>query len=598
MDPSPLSRFGPGNRAAPHSLAPQHRKRGEARRRRYLDAALPHVPRLLGAIDRNPYRPTYGCLDRQFWHYRTSDFPSEMYQEGALVLAQVYRYQLPGNRWQGEARVAELAAAAIRFAARSCHADSSCDDYYPYERALGAAVFSLAATTAAYDLLELDDPSVLRWFARRCDWLMQHDESGRLANHQALAGLGLARAARLIGSAKIERAAEQRMRVVLDWQSGEGWFEEYGGADPGYQTVTIDCLAQYRALTGATWLDEALTRAVAFSHSFLHPDGSYGGTYGSRGTGHFYPLGMELCATEIQQAAELADGFLDALRSGRIAYFDDDRLVAHRLGNLIEAYRAWRPRPSSARCQRASQQIVGYPEARIVVRQQRASQSIVSAARGGVFTHFCEGKRVANDAGLIVEDERGRLAVSQLHDRSRRYQCDIDDVLANGIASGDDDADDRLDRAMAAVEVSGRLHWIRFETATPTKFVTLRLAMLLVGRWCRDVVRRLLQRRLITRRQQAPISLTRRVEFLSAPLQTPASGSPTRQPSLRVIDTIQLHDQGTRVKRMSFGTDHEAAYVAATGVYQDAALLPWTSLDQHLDALHSTGRVTILREFE
>ena len=87
----------------------------------YLKTALADVPRLLGSIDRNPYRPTYGCLDRQFWHYRTSPFPSEMYQEGALPLALVYATKLPGNRWQGNGRVRELAIAAIRFAARSDH---------------------------------------------------------------------------------------------------------------------------------------------------------------------------------------------------------------------------------------------------------------------------------------------------------------------------------------------------------------------------------------------------------------------------------------------------------------------------------------------
>ena len=88
--------------------------RDHASRDLYLGAALPHIPRLLGAIDRNPYRPTYGCLDRQFWHYRTSSFPSEMYQEGLLPLALVYTHPLPGNRWHGQPRVRELAIAGLR----------------------------------------------------------------------------------------------------------------------------------------------------------------------------------------------------------------------------------------------------------------------------------------------------------------------------------------------------------------------------------------------------------------------------------------------------------------------------------------------------
>ena len=90
--------------------------RDAAHRELYLSAALAEIPRLLGAIDRNPFRATHGCLDRQYWHYRTSSFPSEMYQEGVLPLALVFATDLPGNRWRGNARVRELAVAGIRFA--------------------------------------------------------------------------------------------------------------------------------------------------------------------------------------------------------------------------------------------------------------------------------------------------------------------------------------------------------------------------------------------------------------------------------------------------------------------------------------------------
>src|SRR5689334_6317799 len=83
-------------------------RRDPALRRRYLTAALACIPRLLGAVDRNPYRPTYGCFDREYWHYRTSSFPSEMHQEGVLPLALVYAHDLPGNRWRRCPRVREL----------------------------------------------------------------------------------------------------------------------------------------------------------------------------------------------------------------------------------------------------------------------------------------------------------------------------------------------------------------------------------------------------------------------------------------------------------------------------------------------------------
>ena len=66
-----------------------------ALRDRYLEAALTTIPRILAAVDRNAFGPSYGCCDREYWHYRTAAFPSEMYQEAALPLALVYRHLCP-----------------------------------------------------------------------------------------------------------------------------------------------------------------------------------------------------------------------------------------------------------------------------------------------------------------------------------------------------------------------------------------------------------------------------------------------------------------------------------------------------------------------
>lgn len=543
----------------------------------YATTAADYLPRLLGAIDRNPYRKTYGCLDRQYWHYRTSDFPSEMYQEGVLPLAQAYACEFPGNRWYSEPRLRELAVAALRFSAKSTHADGSCDDYYPYERALGAAVFSLVAATEAYRLLALEDEELLAWFRRRADWIVKHDESGRLANHHALAALGLARTARATGDDRYARAAEERVHRVLEWQSSEGWFEEYGGADPGYQSVTIDCLAKYRKLTGATWLEEPLTRALSFARLALHPDDSYGGEYGSRGTHHFYPHGMELLAGEHGDAAALAEAFLRALSAGKQAWFEDDRLFAHRLGNLIEAWQDWQPLSTTDAASKADAEVdrvIHLPQAGLLFVQTREHQTAVSTARGGVFKHFHREEpsiddvvpkvSVVTDAGLVVETTEGRVAVSQMHDRE--HAASLSTVGER-----------------TTLRVEAPLHWTKNETATPAKLVLFRLGLLTVGRWCRTLIRQLLQRRLITGRRAAPLQMTRVFDW-----------HPT---GLTVTDTIVLLDSKLKLERMSYGTDHQSVYVAASGVYQDAVLEPWTTLDRHVHELNERRRVTIAREY-
>jgi hypothetical protein len=537
-------------------------KRDPTPRNLYLAAALTDIPRLLGAVDRNPYHATYGCLDRQYWHYRTAAFPSEMFQEGMLALALAYATPLPGNRWHGQPRVAQLAEAALRFSVASAHADGSCDDYYPFERAFGAAVFSLHAAARTYEILGLHDPQLLAGLERRAAWILAHGESGRLANHHALAALGLWHVHCLTADPRYAAAARDRIDQLLGWQSPEGWFEEYGGADPGYQTVTVDCLAKYRRLCNERRLDEPLARAVRFCRQLLFPDQSYGGPCGSRGTYHFYPHGFELLAGTSPDAADLADAFLACLASGRQACFADDRLFAHRTANLLEAYCDWSPERPPPTAEVSGEH--WFPQARLLVAHSSTRHTVISAARGGVFKHFVGDRLAACDAGLIVETSDGRVAVTQMHDLDRTVEY--------------------TDTGVVRLRVAGPLHWARFETAMPLKQAVFHLGMITVGRWFRTLIRRLLQRRLITGRKPCPIRCDRQFELLQGSV-------------LRVTDTIELTRPTVRVRRMSFGTDHEAAYVAASGVYQDAVLLPWTDLASQVDTLNAMRRVTVVREF-
>ena len=104
---------------------------------------------------------------------------------------------------------------------------------------------------------------------------------------------------------------------------------------------------------------------------------------------------------------------------------------------------------------------------------------------------------------------------------------------------------------------------------------------------CRTLIRRMLQRRLITGRAEAPIHLTRHFEW---------SDGSNGADKLRIHDVVTLTHRRAKVRRMSYGTDHQTAYVAACGVYQDGVLEPWTDLQDQVEELNATGRVTIVRD--
>lgn len=542
----------------------------------YLDAALPAISRILASVDRNPFGPSYGCCDRQYWHYRTAAFPSEMYQEAALPLALAYTHRYPGSTWFGEARLAETAVAILRFSAKSAHADGSCDDYYPNERALGAAVFSLQAAAETYRLLDLYDPELLQFFVRRAEWIAAHDESGRLTNHHALSALALWRVAKLTNRDGFKHAAHERLERVLAWQSPEGWFPEYEGADPGYQTVTIDCLAKFHAEPGFERLAEPLRRAVSFCRWFQHPDDSYAGCYGSRGTRHFYPHGMEISADDNADAASLADGHLRALARGTAAGFDDDRMYVHRVANLLEAYeQRCRRRTLGARATRPGGRQKSFHSAGLYVRRDAQSHTIVSTARGGVFRHST-GETTTVDAGLVVEFDDGRVAISQTHDLST--SVDLASV-------GDTEA-------LREITTTRMLDFVRFERATPLKQAALHLVMGALGKWGRTTIRQFLQRRVIAAGVSAPVRMTRAIEF--------PSGAETRLGSesrLRVTDVLELTDPKARVKRLAFASDLQAAYTAAAETYQESLRQPWHDQTARAEEWNTSRRLVIVREF-
>ncbi|MEK6234129.1 MAG: hypothetical protein N2C14_05425, partial [Planctomycetales bacterium] len=166
-------------------------------------------------------------------------------------------------------------------------------------------------------------------------------------------------------------------------------------------------------------------------------------------------------------------------------------------------------------------------------------------------------------AGLILETSDGRFATSQLHDLGRTIAWE-----PRGTDAG-------------RLTVEGALHWIRFETVSPWKLIVFRLLLLTVGRWNRSLIRWLLQRRLITGRKPCPVRLTRVFDFSAA--------------RLKVTDHVELLRPDVRIRRMSFASDLQASYVAATNIYQSSVRSGWTDLSSRIEELNRDGRITIER---
>lgn len=527
-------------------------------RDRYAAAALAYVPHLVQLVDRNPYSPTYGCFDREYWHYRTLDFPCGMSQEMVLPFALLYTRDFPGSPYRGRPRLREIAEAGIRFAARAAHADGTCDDYFPYERAMGALVFSLYACTEAYQLLDLRDGALVDFFRRRADHLIRVNETGRLSNHQALAALAAYNVYRLTGDDRYRRLSDDRVALTLAWQHPEeGWFQEYEGADPGYQTCTLSFLAKLHRKRGDDALVGPLTRAVGFAWHFMHPDGSYGGEYGSRNTYHFYPHGFEVMAPHTEQAGQVADQFLRGLACGKRYHNDDDRMCGHCVHDWLQAwldYHPNRPPPLNAR----PDFVRWFPAARLLVAKTPRAYTVAGLAKGGVYKCFDEDGPLASDTGLIGELEDGRVLVSHLVDPDRRIEADP---------------------AAGRFAVEGVFHVRRAQLSSPLKLVVFRLLLLTVGRFAPNLLRRLVQRLLITYKTRTSYRFRRTFRIGPA--------------GLEVTDTLPAP---VPFRRLSQGSDATSIYVANSNTYQESVLrCPWRHADAATLQAARAGRLAWTR---
>ena len=79
------------------------------------------VPRIMSNLDRDSNSPTYGCFDRNFWHYKIRDFPSMILQQSCRTLAILYKSDYPGNIYYKKKRVKKWALAAVDFWANLPH---------------------------------------------------------------------------------------------------------------------------------------------------------------------------------------------------------------------------------------------------------------------------------------------------------------------------------------------------------------------------------------------------------------------------------------------------------------------------------------------
>tara|TARA_Y100000310_G_scaffold202413_1_gene202572 strand:- start:9529 stop:11163 length:1635 start_codon:yes stop_codon:yes gene_type:complete len=308
----------------------------------YLDEILKQVPRLLGLLNRNPLSQNYGCFDRQYWQYKITDTSSARCQEGVLTLALLYRINDRNNIYYQNDLVLEWINAGIRFWCNLQENNGSFNEWYPSEHSFVSTSFSSYAISETLLLLGEKISTinkVLICLRKSCSWISTRMET-RVQNQESGAVLALHNLFLLTGEKKWKFMALKKVKYIIKSQTDEGWFNEYGGPDLGYLSLTVDYLSKYYHKTKNPQVLSALKKAVNFISYFLHPNFTFGGEYGSRNTEYMIPSSFEFLAKHSNDSKIIAKFNRVAISTGSMVNLSslDDRYLSYIAYNWIHAF--------------------------------------------------------------------------------------------------------------------------------------------------------------------------------------------------------------------------------------------------------------------
>jgi len=497
---------------------------------REIDAAL---PRVLALADRDPLSATRGYGDRQFWAWKLIDFPNATLQgavNGLSALLAANAFASHVSRPEIESAIDAMLAATPRMMRR----DGSFEEALPFEQSWCVTALVLYDATCAV-MRSQGDARASRAAAigpleRAASFLVRRDEThGFISNHLATGAAALLRWDAMSGDAQARRKAESLLERILAGQSGEGWFVEYGGADPGYQTLCMTHLADAAGTADDAGLWAALERGVGFIRHFAHPDGSFGGVYGSRATRIYYPAGVEALAGRFPDARRLADRMRGAI--GRAATVPltaiDQPNLLPLFNNYCQALLA-APGPDAEEGEARPVGRTWFPQAGLLVDSGPAHHTVISARKGGVVYHWRDGRLACADGGVVLEDSAGHIVTSQA------------DAPANEVALTD-----------ATLRVSGQLRRRSIPLPNPFNFLVLRAMSLTVMRIpaAGELVKRLIARLLVRAGGPGAGRFVREI---------------TLGPDLRVVDRWEPAE----LKRVEVDGPFSVIHMASAGYWQ------------------------------
>ncbi|NER94651.1 MAG: hypothetical protein F6J86_12555 [Symploca sp. SIO1B1] len=485
----------------------------------YLEEIFQVLPRILALYDTNPVSPTYGLGDRYRWAWKLIDFGNGTFQGAAHGLAWLLKHHLLPTKFDQSAILRRIDA-MFQGAKTLCYPNGSLEEAFPFESSFCVTALVAYDLLSAIKLLRNDLNQEQQTYyldiIRPMIQFLHHAEETHafISNHLATAAAALYKWSSLTNEPG-EARGQQILERILAEQSPEGWFREYEGADPGYQTLCTYYLADLHYLRPDLGLLKPLQHSLQFLWHFAHPDGSFGGYYGSRNTRFYYPAGIEALAGEIPEAAVLAQFMRNSIEhqtTVTLSAIDEPNLMP-----MFNAY-CWAAVTIEQDSNLLSSNLPSLPalskevwrsqfsDAGLLLDKGSEHYTLISWHKGGVCYHFpLDGKPPMINTGVVIKNNKEQYFSSQAYQNQNSIELDNNTVT-----------------------ILAPLLAMHRQLPSPLQFVLLRLLNitlmrnLLLGSW----VKKLLVKFLITGKQGISVRNCRQIDLgLNLALQDSLEGN-------------------------------------------------------------------------
>ncbi|WP_141047382.1 hypothetical protein [Aliarcobacter cryaerophilus] len=267
-----------------------------------------NIQKLLNLYNTDKFSATYGYADREFWGWKTKDFTNATLQGGIHSLAIFLKLGLFEKNQ--EIAILEIIDSSILAIEKIKDKNGSLVEAYPSENSFCVTALVAFDILSAINYLDdrLDKNIKQKYFSvvqPLINFITKNgEEHAIISNHLATGVAAIVLWNHLTGDNN--QRDKELLQIIYDHQSAEGWYREYEGADPGYQTLCTYYLSCAYEITKDKMLLESLKISANFLSHFIHPDGTIGGLYGSRNTEVFYPAGIVALSGEIEEFALMA----------------------------------------------------------------------------------------------------------------------------------------------------------------------------------------------------------------------------------------------------------------------------------------------------